>query len=80
MSYSFIPLVASVALVLWMDFATSASLLLKICISGLLGVALACLFWVRQFALFGLFLCVGVGVFVLFYRMIQNASSDSGPD
>ncbi len=80
MPYGYIVLVAVIALTLYYVFATSASVISKVLVLGVLGFCLACFFWLHRFMLAALFLMVGLGVFISFYRIIAQARSSNRRD
>jgi hypothetical protein len=80
MPYGYIVLVAVIALTLYYVFATSASVISKVLVLGVLGFCLACFFWLHRFMLADLFLMVGLGVFISFYRIIAQARSSNRRD
>ena len=73
MGYSIIVLVASIALFVWFIFATKAALLMKAGVSGAFAFSFFCLFWKREWSLAGLFLLVAVNIFIVLYRVCQQA-------
>ena len=77
MPYGFIVLVASVALVAYFDFATEASWITKAVVSGIFIFSFAsCFGWIAAVnSLVGLFLLVALGIFIIFYRLVQQARS-----
>jgi hypothetical protein len=77
MPYSFIVLVVSVALAVYFVFVTEASVISKVIVSGGFLFGFACFFgWIAGWWLIGLFLLVGLSVFILFYRALQEARWD----
>jgi len=76
MPYGFIILVASAALVAYFDFATEASWITKAVVSGLFIFCFASFFgWIAFNSLIGLFVLVGLSIFIIFYRLWQQARS-----
>jgi hypothetical protein len=75
MGYSMIVLIASVALFAWFIFAAKAALLMKAGVSGAFAFSFYCLFWKRDWSLAGLFLLVAVSIFIILYRVCQQARS-----
>jgi hypothetical protein len=73
MGYSMIVLVASVALVAWFIFAADASIVSKLVVAALFLWSFVCFFWIRMWALVGLFSMVAVSIFVTLYRAYQQA-------
>ena len=67
-------MVGSVALTAWFVVASEASVITKIVVAAIFGFGLACYFgWIAGWWLFGLFLLVGVSVFILLHRALQEA-------
>jgi len=76
MPYGLIVLVASVALVAYFDFATEASWITKAVVSGIFIFSFAsCFGWIAVNSLIGLFLLVALSIFIIFYRLVQQARS-----
>ena len=76
MPYGLIVLLASVALVAYFDFATEASWITKVVVSGLFVFSIAsCFGWIAVNSLVGLFLLVALSIFIIFYRTWQQARS-----
>jgi hypothetical protein len=76
MTYGIIVLIASVALVAYFDFATEASWIAKGVVSGIFVFCFASIFgWIAVNPLIRLFLLVGLSIFIIFYRMVQQARS-----
>lgn len=74
MPYGFIVLVGSAALAAWFVFASEASVITKTVVAAIFGFGLACYFgWIGGLWLVGLFLLVGVSVFILLHRALQEA-------
>ena len=72
--YGIIVLVASIALVVYFDFATEASWIAKVVISGIFIFCMASWFgWIAVNSLIGLFLLIALSIFIIFYRMAQQA-------
>jgi uncharacterized membrane protein len=72
--YGIIVLIASIALVVYFDFATEASWIAKVAISGIFIFCMASWFgWIVVNPLIRLFLLVALSVFIIFYRMVQQA-------
>jgi len=80
MPYGFIVLIAVVALTLYFVFATSASVISKVLVLGVLGFCLACFFWLHRFTLAALFIMVGLGIFISFHRIVAQARSSDRRD
>jgi hypothetical protein len=73
MPYGWIVLVASVALVVYFDFKTRASWITKVIVSGLFLFCVASFFgWIAVHPLIRLFLMVGLSIFIIFYRIVQQ--------
>lgn len=76
MPYGIIVLVASIALIAYFDFASQASWLAKIVVSALFLFSFASWHgWIAVNPLIGLFLLVAVSIFIIFYRIVQQARS-----
>ena len=76
MPYGIIVLVASIALIAYFDFASQASWIAKIVVSGLFLFSFASWHgWIAVNPLIGLFLLVAVSIFIIFYRIVQQARS-----
>jgi hypothetical protein len=71
--YFLIPLVGSITLAFYYLFLTDASFISKVLIAAVLIVSFACRFWLVQYSLAGLFLQVGLCIFILFYRLREKA-------
>jgi hypothetical protein len=72
--YGIIVLVGSIALVVYFDFATEASWIAKVVVSGLFIFCMASWFgWIAVNPLVRLFLLVALSIFIIFYRMVQQA-------
>jgi hypothetical protein len=80
MPYGYIVIIAVIALTLYYVFATAASLVSKALVLGVLGVCLACFFWLPRFSLAALFLMVGLGIFISLYRICAQAGSSDRRD
>lgn len=77
MPYGIIVLIAGAALVLYFVFATDASWIAKAVVSGLCFFSFASIFgWIAVNPFIGLFLLVAVGIFIIFYRIVQQARWD----
>jgi hypothetical protein len=75
MPYGFIVLIVSVGLVVWFIFATEASWIGKAVVSGLFIFSFASFFgWIHVNPLIGTFLLVALGIFIIFYRIYQDAT------
>jgi len=75
MPYGFIVLFGSVVLVAYFVFATDASWIAKVLVSGVFIFGIASVFgWIAVNSLIGLFVLVGLSVFILFYRVLQEAN------
>ena len=75
MPYGYIVIVGAIALTLSYVFATSASLVSKVLVLGVLGFCLGCFFWWHRFTLVALFIMVGLGVYISMYRIIARSRS-----
>jgi hypothetical protein len=73
MGYSIIVLVASVALVVYFVFATDASFISKTVVAGLFVFGSACFLWIRGWSLIGVFLLLGLSLFIALYHAWQQA-------
>jgi hypothetical protein len=74
--YGIIVLIASVALVAYFDFATEASWIAKMVVSGLFIFCLASFFgWIAVNPFIRLFLLPGLSIFIILYRLVQRARS-----
>lgn len=74
MPYGIIVLASSIALVAYFDFATEASWIAKTLVSGLFIFSFASWHgWIAVNPLIGLFLLVAVSIFIIFYRIVQQA-------
>jgi len=74
--YGIIVLVASVALVAYFDFYSKASWIAKAVVSGLFIFCFASWFgWIALNPLIRLFLLVALSIFIIFYRMREQARS-----
>jgi Ca2+/Na+ antiporter len=74
MPYGLIVLFGSIGLVAYFDFATEASRIAKIVVSGIFVFSLA--IWFGRIAinpLVGLFLLVALSVYITFYQIWQRA-------
>jgi hypothetical protein len=77
MPYGIIVLITGAALVLYFDFATEASWIAKAVVFGLLIFSFASIFhWIPVNPVIGLFLLVALGIFIIFYRFVQQAGWD----
>lgn len=75
MPYGYIVLIAGSALVAWLVLVTDASRIGKAVVSALYIFSLASIFhWVPINPLIGLFLLVALGIFIIFYRLYQDAT------
>ena len=71
MPYGFIVLVGSVALAAWFVLASEASVITKIVVSAIFGFGMVCYFnWIAGWWIIGLFVLVGLSVFILLYRAV----------
>jgi hypothetical protein len=73
MPYSFIIIIAVMALSLWYIFISDAGLASKVLVGGLLSLSLACIFWWHRFSLAALLVMVGLGVDISFYRIYARS-------
>ena len=80
MPYGYIVILAVIAMTLYFVFATTASLISKALVLGVLGFCLACIFWLHRFSLAALFLMVGLGIFISLYRICAQARSSNRRD
>ena len=80
MPYRYIVLIAAIALTLYYILRSPASLVSKLLVLGVLGFCLGCFFWWHRFTLAALFLMVGLGIFVSFYRSCAQARSSDRRD
>lgn len=75
MPYGYIVLIAGSALVAWFVLVTDASRIGKAVVSVLYMFSLASIFgWIRVNSLIGIFLLVALGIFIIFYRLYQDAT------
>jgi nicotinamide riboside transporter PnuC len=79
MPYGYIIIIAVIGLTLYFVFATGASRFSKTLVFGVLGACLLCRFWLHRYSLWALFVMVGLGIFISFYRIYEQARS-SGRD
>jgi hypothetical protein len=80
MPYGYIVILVVIALTLYFVFASTASLVAKALVLGVLDVCLACLFWFQRFSLAALLLIVGLGIFISLYRICAQAGSSDRRD
>ena len=74
MPYGFIVLVVSIALAAWFVLASEAALISKIVVAAIFGFGLACYFnWIVGWWIVGLFVLVGLSLFVVLYRAVLEA-------
>ncbi len=80
MPYGLIVLFGSLGLVAYFDFATEASWIAKAVVSGIFVFCLASfLGWIASVSpLIGLFLLVGLSIFITLYRAWQRARQGKG--
>ena len=72
--YGIIVLAGSAVLVAYFDFATEASWIAKIVVSALFIFCMASWFgWIAFNPLIRLFLLVALSIYIIFYRMVQQA-------
>lgn len=76
MPYGLIVLIAGAALVAHFTFFAEASWISKAVVSGLGIFSFASIFgWIPVRSLIGLFLLVALSIFIIFYRMVHDATS-----
>jgi multisubunit Na+/H+ antiporter MnhF subunit len=80
MPYGLIVLVIVIALTYYYVFATSASLISKALVLGVLGFCLSCFFLFHRFALAASLIMTGLGIFISVYRIIAQARSPDRRD
>jgi hypothetical protein len=80
MPYGYIVLATVTALALYYVFATAASLVSKVLVLAVLGFCLGCFFWWHRFTLAALFIMVGLGIYISFYRIFAEARASSRRD
>lgn len=72
--YGLIVLVAIIALVVYFDFATEASWISKAVVTGLFLLSFVSFYrWTHSLVPIGLFLRVALGIYIVFYRIWQEA-------
>jgi hypothetical protein len=79
MPYGYIVIIGVIGLTLYFVFASHASLVSKTLVLAVLGACLLCLFWLHRYSLLALLVLVGLGIFISFYRLIEQTRS-SGRD
>jgi hypothetical protein len=63
-----------VALAAWFVLASEASVITKIVVSAVFGFGMACYFnWIAGWWIVGLFVLIGLSIFILLYRAVQAA-------
>src|SRR5260370_19404990 len=80
MGYGYIVIIAVIALTLYYVLLSAASSVSKVVVVGVLVICLACLFWLHRYTLAALFGLVGLGVFISFYRIREQARSSDRRD
>ena len=75
MPYGIIVIVAVIAVVVNFVVRTDASVVAKGVVVALLGLSLACFFWLHRYTLTALFVMVGLGIFISLHRICVKAGS-----
>jgi hypothetical protein len=77
MHYGIILLIAGSGLVIYFVLATKASWIAKAVVFGLFIFSFASIsYWIPVNPVIGSFLLVAVGIFIIFYRIVQQARWD----
>lgn len=77
MPYGYIAIIAVIGLALHHVFSATTSLVSKVLVLGVLGVCLACLFWLHVYPFVALFALVGLGIYISLHRIIVQARSSN---
>jgi hypothetical protein len=80
MPYGYIVIFGAIGLTLYYVFATSASLVSKVLVLGVMGFCLACFYWLHRFTLAALFIMVGLAIYISIYRIVAQARSPDQRD
>ena len=80
MPYGYIVIFGAIAMTLYYVFASSASLVSKMVVLGVLGLCLACVCWLHRFGLAASFVMVGLAIYISIYRLIEQARSPGRRD
>jgi hypothetical protein len=80
MPYGFIIVFAGIGLAIYYVFQTKASWLSKALVIGVLGFCLVSRCWLHRFSMGTLFLMLGLGIYVSFYRLYIQARSSNRRD
>jgi hypothetical protein len=74
MPYGTIAFFVSVALAVWFVLVSEASIISKIIVAGVFGFGIACyLNWIAGWGRIGLFVLIGLGIGISFYRAVQES-------
>ena len=80
MPYGYILILVAIGLTLYYVFTTTASLISKVLVLGVMGFCLACFYWLHRFTLAALFIMIGLAIYISIYRIVMQARSPDRQD